>query len=77
MPTQQQSVTPVAFAMAAAPTPGCEGGFVMWSGDAWQQAPDDRKEHDPQWWVPLCFDKDGNLGNLSATVEWHLALKSH
>ena len=44
--------------------------MVMWSGDAWQQAPDNRKEHDPQWWVPLCLDAHGALGMLAATEAW-------
>ena len=39
---------------------------------AWQQAPDDRKQHDPQWWVPLCFDKGGEIQNLTAVKQWRL-----
>ena len=35
-------------------------------------APDDRKQHDPQWWVPLCFDKTGEIQNLAALKQWHL-----
>ena len=45
---------------------------MMWSGDAWQHAPDGRKEHDPQWWVPLCFDAQGNIQNLTMTERWDL-----
>eukprot|EP00035_Acanthoeca_spectabilis_P015336 m.305806 g.305806 ORF g.305806 m.305806 type:complete len:593 (-) comp16342_c1_seq1:1424-3202(-) len=69
LPTQQQGVTPVAQHLET-PSPGCAGGFVMWSGDGWQQAPDDLKEHDPQWWVPLCFDDKGGIGNLSGVLRW-------
>jgi hypothetical protein len=54
------------------PPKGCEGGYVVWSGDGWQQAPDNRKEHDPQWWVPLCFDAAGNIQNLTAHLQWEL-----
>eukprot|EP00037_Helgoeca_nana_P020891 m.208992 g.208992 ORF g.208992 m.208992 type:complete len:568 (+) comp25436_c0_seq1:84-1787(+) len=71
LPTQQQGVTPM-LQQLAAPPPECGGGFVMWSGDAWQQAPDDRKQHDPQWWVPLCFNVDGTIGNLTGTTQWRL-----
>ena len=72
LPTAQQGVTPLPPAVRSSqpPAKGCEGGMVMWSGDAWQQAPDDRKEHDPQWWVPLCFNVDGVIGNLTAMKQW-------
>ena len=71
MPCQQQGVTPIAHKLAA-PVDGCEGGYVLWSGDGWQQAPDDRKEHDPQWWVPLCFNATGHIQNLRALLQWRL-----
>ena len=35
-------------------------------------APDDRKQHDPQWWVPLCFNKSGAIQDLAALKQWHL-----
>ena len=53
MPCQQQAVTPTPLKLKPGTRAGCEGGMLLWSGDAWQQAPDDRKQHDPQWWVPL------------------------
>jgi hypothetical protein len=39
--------------------------LVMWIGDGWQQAPDARKEHDPQWWAVLRFDAGGTIQNLT------------
>jgi hypothetical protein len=42
----------------------------MWVGDGWQQAPDRRKEHDPQWWVPLAFDAQGRLLNITREMNW-------
>jgi hypothetical protein len=71
MPCQQQGVTPIPQKMSK-PYPGCEGGYVLWSGDGWQQAPDDRKEHDPQWWVPLCFNATGGIQSLRGLTEWEL-----
>jgi hypothetical protein len=71
MPCQQQGVTPIAHKLVKT-VKGCEGGYLMWSGDGWQQAPDNRKEHDPQWWVPLCFDAAGNIQNLTAHLQWEL-----
>jgi hypothetical protein len=71
MPCQQQAASPIAHKMVTPPK-GCEGGYVVWSGDGWQQAPDNRKEHDPQWWVPLCFDAAGNIQNLTAHLQWEL-----
>ena len=38
-----------------------------------QQAPDDRKQHDPQWWVPLCFNSTGDIQPLRGTERWQLA----
>ena len=75
LPTQQQGITPLI------PTdkpldpisPGCEGGMLMWSGDAWQQAPDDRKQHDPQWWVPLCFNSTGGIQSLHGKEKWQMS----
>jgi hypothetical protein len=72
LPCQQQGVTSMGSSKLAQPPAGCEGGAILWSGDAWQQAPDDRKQHDPQWWVPLCFDKGGEIQNLTAMKQWHL-----
>jgi hypothetical protein len=46
--------------------------MMMWSGDSWQHAPDGRKEHDPQVWVPLCFDAHGNIQNLTLNKRWSL-----
>ena len=72
LPCQQQGVTSMGGSKLAQPPAGCEGGAILWSGDAWQQAPDDRKQHDPQWWVPLCFDKGGEIQNLTAVKQWRL-----
>jgi hypothetical protein len=51
--------------------------MLMWSGDAWQQAPDDRKQHDPQWWVPLCFNATGDIQSLHGTEKWQLSSSGH
>ena len=72
VPSQQQGVTAVPLRLAT-PIDGCDGDVMMWSGDAWQQAPDGRKEHDPQWWVPLCFGP-GGIQNLSAVRRWDVTL---
>ena len=72
LPCQQQGVTPIGSSKLAQPAAGCDGGVMLWSGDAWQQAPDDRKQHDPQWWVPLCFDAAGGIQNLTAMKQWRL-----
>ena len=72
LPCQQQGVTSLGNSKLKQPTAACDGGVILWSGDAWQQAPDDRKQHDPQWWVPLCFDKSGDIQNLTALKQWHL-----
>ena len=48
----------------------------MWSGDHWQHAPDGQKQHDPQQWVPLCFDRSGNVQNLSTTDRWSVSIKT-
>lgn len=29
------------------------------------QAPDGLKGHDPQYWYPLSFDAEGNVGTIS------------
>ena len=75
LPTQQQGVTPlIPTDKPMGPVvPGCEGGMLMWSGDAWQQAPDDRKQHDPQWWVPLCFNATGGIQSLQGKETWQLS----
>ena len=70
VPGQQQGVTALPGGASKSSLPGCEGGVMMWSGDAWQHAPDGRKEHDPQWWVPLCFDAHGNMQNLTMAERW-------
>ena len=72
VPAQQQGVT--TGVLLASPIEGCDGSVFMWSGDAWQQAPDGRKEHDPQWWVPLCVDRTGGIRNLSAVARWNVAM---
>ena len=46
VPCQQQGVTVLGGSASAAAPPQ-----LMWSGERWQQAPDGRKEHDPQAWV--------------------------
>ena len=70
MPCQQQAVTPTPLTLASGTRAGCEGGMLLWSGDAWQQAPDNRKQHDPQWWVPLCFNASGDIQALKALTKW-------
>ena len=35
------------------------GSQFVWTGDAWQTAPDGRLGHDPQVWIPLDFDANG------------------
>ena len=75
MPSQQQAVTPTTLTLAPGTRAGCEGGVLLWSGDAWQQAPDDRKQHDPQWWVPLCFNSTGDIQPLRGTERWQLGLE--
>jgi len=37
----------------------------IWTGDRWQQAPDGIKGHDPQYWVPLQFDSNGMIQNVT------------
>jgi hypothetical protein len=37
----------------------------IWTGDRWQQSPDGLKGHDPQYWMPLQFDSEGNLSNFT------------
>ena len=73
VPAQQQGVTDVAPLRLQGGTAGaCAGGTMIWSGDGWQQAADSQKAHDPQWWVPLCFDQHGNIGNLTALGSFEL-----
>ena len=43
---------------------------VMWYGDAWQQAPDGSKAHDPQWWIPLSFDAAGAIAPMTRVLNW-------
>ena len=43
---------------------------LVWIGDGWQQAPDGRKDHDPQFWVPLRFDAAGTLLNMTRVMNW-------
>jgi hypothetical protein len=50
LPCQQQGVTSIGNSKLVQPSAACGGGVILWSGDAWQQAPDDRKQHDPQVW---------------------------
>ena len=50
LPCQQQGVTSIGTSKLVQPPAACDGGVILWSGDAWQQAPDDRKQHDPQVW---------------------------
>ena len=45
---------------------------IMWAGDGWQQAPDGRKDHDPQWWVPLEWDGNGRLLNMTRRMSWRI-----
>ena len=66
IPSQQQGVT------AIHSEPGQSNGSVqlMWSGERWQQAPDGRKEHDPQAWVPIQFGVDRLMEPFSFVQAW-------
>ena len=76
VPGQQQGVTtlPVSAKPPVGVPTACEGGMMMWSGDAWQHAPDGQKQHDPQVWVPLCFDAQGNILNLTMLTRWNVTV---
>eukprot|EP00483_Globobulimina_turgida_P009342 UN09361 len=41
-----------------------EDMMYLWSGDRWQQAPDELHGHDPQIWQPLQFKSDGTINDL-------------
>ena len=43
---------------------------LVWVGDGWQQAQDGRKDHDPQFWVPLRFDAEGKILNMTRVMNW-------
>eukprot|EP01113_Clastostelium_recurvatum_P021767 TRINITY_DN2582_c0_g1_i6.p1 TRINITY_DN2582_c0_g1~~TRINITY_DN2582_c0_g1_i6.p1 ORF type:complete len:391 (-),score=89.02 TRINITY_DN2582_c0_g1_i6:82-1254(-) len=36
----------------------------IWTGDRWQQAPDHIKGHEPQYWTPITFNKDGTISKM-------------
>jgi hypothetical protein len=65
VPCQQAGVVQVRGSRDAHGEP-----LIMWLGDAWQQAPDGRKDHDPQWWVPLNFDRNGAVGTMTRQANW-------
>ncbi|CAF1182483.1 unnamed protein product [Adineta ricciae] len=44
----------------------------VWTGDRWQQAPDGIKGHEPQFWTPLNFDKDGRIEKMKWIDEFVL-----
>ena len=33
----------------------------LWTGDKWQQSPDLKFDEQPQTWLPLSFDEEGNI----------------
>jgi hypothetical protein len=33
----------------------------VWTGDKWQQSPDKKYDEQPQTWLPIEFDADGNM----------------
>ena len=81
IPTQQQGVTVVkGMQLKGAGAELCKNSagdgkadeIILWSGDGWQQAPDQRKEHDPYWMVPLCFDNAGRILTLTRLMEFTL-----
>lgn len=41
------------------------GRQYVWTGDQWQQSPDGRLGHDPQVWLPLQFEANGDIAPLS------------
>jgi len=42
------------------------GKQYVYTGDRWQQSPDGLKGHDPQYWYPLKFNRDGTI----QPVQW-------
>jgi hypothetical protein len=36
----------------------------VWTGDRWQQSPNKKYDEQPQTWLPLSFDDDGNIRPL-------------
>lgn len=37
----------------------------VWTGDKWQQSPDKMFDQQPQTWLPLTFDAEGNVQPLA------------
>ena len=66
IPSQQQGVTVI----RGGPGQSNLSLQLMWSGERWQQAPDGRKEHDPQAWVPIAFGAGGLMEPLSFVQTW-------
>jgi hypothetical protein len=63
---QQNFVIEVPLAGAGDDYGGGEGGggggsAWVWTGDKWQQSPDDDYDEQPQTWLPLEWDSDGQL----------------
>ena len=46
--------------MIEVPLANGSSAFV-WTGDKWQQSPNGKYDEQPQTWVPLSFDSDGNI----------------
>jgi hypothetical protein len=44
----------------------------IWTGDKWQQSPDRDYDEQPQTWLPLSFDSDGNLLPLKMVDSFQL-----
>ena len=55
------------------------GPQMIWTGDRWMSAPDHKKSHDMQTWVPLSFDDSVNpprVKRLRWIDDFNLSLKS-
>jgi hypothetical protein len=50
------------------------GTQYVWTGDRWQQAPDGIKGHEPQFWVPLNFQANGDIEPVKWVDEFTLDL---
>ena len=44
----------------------------VWTGDKWQQSPNQKYDEQPQTWLPLAFDSDGDILPLKAVDRFEL-----
>ena len=44
----------------------------IWTGDKWQQSPNNRFDEQPQTWLPLSFDTAGNIMPLKYVDRFEL-----